>query len=105
LPKADLIAAGFGENNNGLMRQVTPSSFSVPGGTRVTVTTTRRNGCNMIVSNAPFRLNFARNAVIRSLINAGWSHQGDLVYTKGDRTLRMSGGESYGLVSIQLLPA
>ncbi|MEM1301374.1 MAG: hypothetical protein AAGH17_02230, partial [Pseudomonadota bacterium] len=47
LPKADLIAAGFGENNNGLMRQVTPSSFSVPGGTRVTVTTTRRNGCNM----------------------------------------------------------
>ncbi|WP_147127370.1 hypothetical protein [Shimia ponticola] len=104
LPKADLAAAGFGEANIGYVRQVTPGSFSVPGGTKVLLSIGRRDICNITVTNAPFRLLFARNAAVRGLMDDGWEHQGDLIYTKGDRRIRLTGGASGLLVTISMVP-
>jgi len=104
LPKADLVAAGFGEARIGFARQITPGSFAVPGGTSVLLSIGRRDICNITVQNAPFRLTFARNAVIRGLLDDGWAHQGDLIYSKGDRRVRLTGGASGALVTVSLVP-
>jgi len=104
LPASTLTAAGFEPMRAGFFKKIRPGSFAIPGGVEVRVSTSWNGSCSVNMTNTPFRLAFARNAVIGGLTGDGWSHEGNLIYSKGANRIKMTGGSAYGVTLINLLP-
>ena len=104
LPVANLEAAGFSPARKMYVRQITPPSFSMPNGHNVGISTSKRGVCNMNVVNAPFGLLFTQTTVHNTLVQDGWTSEGNLFFSKNGKRIKMNGGSSYGVSYIGFTP-
>lgn len=104
LPAAKLESAGFSPARKMYVRQITPPSFSMPNGHNVGISTSKRGVCNMNVVNAPFGLLFTQTTVHNTLVQDGWTSEGNLFFSKNGKRIKMNGGSSYGVAYIGFTP-
>ncbi len=104
LPVAKLESVGFAPARQMYVRQITLPSFAMPNGHTVGVSTNKRGVCNMNVVNAPFGLLFTQTTVVNTLVQDGWTSEGNLFFSKDGKRIKMSGGSSYGVSYIGFTP-